>query len=383
MNEYFHGSSVLFDKFDLNHALDGDGKCKFGYGVYVTPMYQTAVHYSACGKGRDAVAHYVYTVDVPSETDDNHIWSNKPVNPAIVQRAEKKLGENIPSEVCGVGKLFRKYIGNKLIGKQGTVKQLSSRADLDAEKAASTFLLSIGVKMLAWPYNQRNPDGAHNLAILDDALIKIQKVDKVEVMPQIAARSPKTSSICIRQYIEQYYPDYYSWNSYPVDQCIPIRSNNDEWGILGNFFNTPILVNNIPFRNSEQLFQMMKFSDKDILLDIYNANGMTIKMKSKKWQKARRARADWGMMIVDTMKFCLLQKYRQCQTFRDELERSRGKFIVEDETTRKSTSWGTQLINDHYEGSNLLGRLLMELRDNGKLEYHLPDDALDFLKQLI
>ena len=25
-----------------------------------------------------------------------------------------------------------------------------------------------------------------------------------------------------------------------------------------------------------------------------------------------------------------------------------------------------------------MGRLLMELRDNGKLEWHLPDDAMDF-----
>ena len=30
-------------------------------------------------------------------------------------------------------------------------------------------------------------------------------------------------------------------------------------------------------------------------------------------------------------------------------------------------------------GPNLLGRLLMELRDNGKLEYQLPDDAFGFM----
>ena len=35
-----------------------------------------------------------------------------------------------------------------------------------------------------------------------------------------------------------------------------------------------------------------------------------------------------------------------------------------------------------YVGSNLLGRLLMELRDNGKLEYQLPDDIFDFIKIL-
>ena len=31
-----------------------------------------------------------------------------------------------------------------------------------------------------------------------------------------------------------------------------------------------------------------------------------------------------------------------------------------------------------WTGGNLMGRLLMELRDNGKLEYHLPEDAMRF-----
>ena len=39
---------------------------------------------------------------------------------------------------------------------------------------------------------------------------------------------------------------------------------------------------------------------------------------------------------------------------------------------RDPTLGGAKLTNDVYTGSNLMGRLLMELRDNGKLEYHLP-----------
>ena len=31
-----------------------------------------------------------------------------------------------------------------------------------------------------------------------------------------------------------------------------------------------------------------------------------------------------------------------------------------------------------FVGPNLMGRLLMELRDNGKLDYTLPEDALSF-----
>lgn len=99
-------------------------------------------------------------------------------------------------------------------------------------------------------------------------------------------------------------------------------------------------------------------------------------------------REEWGAMVVDAMRFCLQTKYEQCEAFRNELERSKGLFIVEDETKRNerkkkdADSWGTNLVGNEYVGPNLLGRLLMELRDNGKLEYHLPDDAFTFLQYL-
>ena len=180
MEIFYHGTSVLFDKFDLSHALDGDGKVKFGYGVYVTQKHETAIHYSGCGRGKHAGKHYVYTVEVPAMTDDNHLWSAKQVNTAIVERAAEKLGEAIPVEVCEKGKLFRKYIGNRLMGETGTWKKLSAKADLEAEKAASAFLVSIGVEMLVWPYAQTSPDGKQNRAILDDSKVQIVKIEEVE-----------------------------------------------------------------------------------------------------------------------------------------------------------------------------------------------------------
>ena len=63
---FYHGSSVLFSKFDLAHALEGDGKVKFGYGVYLTSSFKSAAHYS--GANKSATIHYVYTVDVNGKT---------------------------------------------------------------------------------------------------------------------------------------------------------------------------------------------------------------------------------------------------------------------------------------------------------------------------
>lgn len=89
-----------------------------------------------------------------------------------------------------------------------------------------------------------------------------------------------------------------------------------------------------------------------------------------------------AVMILDAMKFCLMKKYEQCARFREALERSKGYYIVEDQTLfpkKEPDTWGVKLIGDNYEGSNLLGRLLMELRDNNHLEYALPTDALNFI----
>ena len=46
---FYHGTSVLFDHFDMSHLFEGDGKCKFGVGEYATSVYSTAALYA--GKG--------------------------------------------------------------------------------------------------------------------------------------------------------------------------------------------------------------------------------------------------------------------------------------------------------------------------------------------
>lgn len=98
MEIFYHGSSALFREFCLSHALEGDGKMKFGFGLYVTQSYRTAAHYASTGKGASAEDHYVYTVEVPESREDNHLWSNRPVHPAIVRRAETRLKEQTPED---------------------------------------------------------------------------------------------------------------------------------------------------------------------------------------------------------------------------------------------------------------------------------------------
>ena len=96
-----------------------------------------------------------------------------------------------------------------------------------------------------------------------------------------------------------------------------------------------------------------------------------------------KAKAD---MLVDAMKFAISLKYEQNEVFRKTLADSEDLYIVEDQSTFRgdtANTWGAKLIDGVYVGPNLMGQLLMELRDNnGRLDYQLPEGALDMIAKL-
>lgn len=182
----FHGSSVLFDSFDLSHALEGDGKAKFGYGVYVAGTYESAAHYAFNKKRPENTDYYVYIVEVPDYNEDNclSLLKEQPVAESIVRRAEEKLGEAIPAEAKVEGKFFRKYLANRVTGNTKSVNKMIDKAMVEGEMAASAFLKEIGVELIRWPHSWTNPEGEMNLAVLDEAKARIVKIEKVELDPE-------------------------------------------------------------------------------------------------------------------------------------------------------------------------------------------------------
>lgn len=180
MEQFYHGSSVKFDTFNLGHALEGDGKVKFGYGVYVTEKFASAAHYAYNEMRPENKTYYVYTVEIPSLTEDNHLFSCRKVAASVVRRTEEKLGETIPEEVCEKGKYFRKYVGNKVLNRKGTVKQLMGKADLEAEIAAAQFFNDI-IDFFVWPQSQSKPDGLTNRAVISADKVRIVKIQTVEL----------------------------------------------------------------------------------------------------------------------------------------------------------------------------------------------------------
>ena len=169
---FYHGSPNLFDHFELNGAGDGTG-LKFGYGVYLTEVEASAVHYSQPRKQEFAQKHYLYTVEIPDLKDEEYLVSAKPVEESIVAAVESKLGVKAPENIKAAGKEFRKWIGTTLTG--------AKKADFIEEKKSAELLESIGVHYNVWPQAQSKPDGFKNIAVFDASRVKIVKVEEIEI----------------------------------------------------------------------------------------------------------------------------------------------------------------------------------------------------------
>ena len=196
-----------------------------------------------------------------------------------------------------------------------------------------------------------------------------------------------SSSSSIASFIKEFYPGYWGDQTYPISTSVFFHKKTDAHWILSNMAAVPLVVEGVRFNSSEHLFQTMKFTSKESMIAVYHSNSP--KMTAKHYQKlGGHRRHDWGRIFIDVMKFCLQIKYEQSPEFRKELELTRGGSIVElqdtkkDNVTSRANAWSVKTKGDYYIGPNIMGQLLMELRDNGGLVYHLPSDILANLEYI-
>jgi ribA/ribD-fused uncharacterized protein len=139
----------------------------------------------------------------------------------------------------------------------------------------------------------------------------------------------------------------------------------------------PLVVNDTTIWSAEALYQACRFPHGFEIQKIVLAerSPMTAKMKSKKYRQ-QHTRADWESIKVKVMKWCLRVKLAQnWQRFGDILRSTSDKPIVEE--SRKDDFWGAKRSEDgKLIGMNVLGRLLMELRQE------LASSNSDYLKSV-
>ena len=174
--------------------------------------------------------------------------------------------------------------------------------------------------------------------------------------------------------------------TYERASSVVFLKTDEPFGGLSNMAGGyPLRVNGIRIFTSEALYQACRFPHRPEVqrLIIEQRSPITAKMKSKPYRQD--SRPDWDRVRVNVMRWSLRVKLAQnWRTFSALLLKSGDRPIVEQ--SRKDDFWGGKAQEDGtLVGMNVLGRLLMELRELVKSKEHdallrvAPMDIPDFL----
>lgn len=157
--------------------------------------------------------------------------------------------------------------------------------------------------------------------------------------------------------------------TYYRTDCIVFKKTKEAFGGLSNMAGGfPVKINDISILTSEALYQACRFPrlpDVQELI-ITQKSPMAAKMVVKPHRKD--SRSDWDTVRVKIMRWCLRVKLAcNWYEFGELLHATGDKPIVE--VSRKDRFWGAVVEDDEtLVGNNVLGRLLMELREELKSE---------------
>lgn len=193
-------------------------------------------------------------------------------------------------------------------------------------------------------------------------------------MTSLPSNTDRTENCLLRTYVRA--------------EVVVVYKTKEEFGGLSNMASGyPLQINGIRILTTEALYQACRFPHlPEVQREIIGQHSpMTAKMKSKPHRKD--SRPDWDDVRYKVMRWCLRVKLAQnYEEFGRLLLATRDRPIVEQ--SRKDNYWGAKLADqggDTLIGQNVLGRLLMELREKlkndveGALKAVRPLGLPDFL----
>ena len=154
---------------------------------------------------------------------------------------------------------------------------------------------------------------------------------------------------------------------YPAESAV-FRKTNERFGGLSNMApGFPLVVNGERIRTSEALYQACRFPSRpDVQRQIIaDRSPMSAKMRSKPFRGDTRS--DWNSVRVQVMRWCLRVKLAQNWQKFSSLLLSTGEAPIVEKKARRTDFWAsTEQPDGTLVGMNVLGRLLMELREQLK-----------------
>ena len=174
--------------------------------------------------------------------------------------------------------------------------------------------------------------------------------------------------------------------TYARNEAVVFCKTKEAFGGFSNMASGyPLHINGVRILTSEALYQACRFPRRpEVQQEILRQHSpMTAKMASRSHHED--SRPDWGDVRIPIMRWCLRVKLAQhTETFGRLLLATGDRAIVEQ--SYKDDYWGAKPNGDTLIGQNVLGRLLMELRENLKNDEkgtlkavsspHIPDFLL-------
>ncbi|MEO2032575.1 MAG: NADAR family protein [Planctomycetaceae bacterium] len=216
----------------------------------------------------------------------------------------------------------------------------------------------------------------------------LKAADRETVKLSLTATDHSLSREVLEEALEQLPSDDpdWEWNGVRHPECAVIFKVREEFGGLSNMSNEfPLAVDDSERHGSiflvadangarplpleigsvEALYQACRYPHQpDWQREIFDApHAMPAKMAARKQGRRKQSRSDWNEVRVDVMRWCLRVKLDQhFGEFYTLLKSTGDRAIVE--KSRHDRFWGTVLEEDNVlRGENMLGSLLMELRD--------------------
>jgi ribA/ribD-fused uncharacterized protein len=145
---------------------------------------------------------------------------------------------------------------------------------------------------------------------------------------------------------------------------VVFSKTKDRFGGLSNMCGGyPLRVNGVEFRTSESLYQSCRYPDYPEV-QRYVVGQSSPMMSKRVPNREGLTRSDWDEVRVEVMRWCLRVKLSQhLDGFGGLLWSTDRRPIVEE--SKKDEFWGSKPSEDglFLVGSNVLGKLLMELRE--------------------
>ena len=148
-----------------------------------------------------------------------------------------------------------------------------------------------------------------------------------------------------------------------LNNSIKFYRANGKYGFLSNLYKEPVFFEGKWWDTAEHAYQFGKFRDKEIAEWVMSAPKPHLVSVVGHGIFAFDITPNWSKIKVERMKNILHSKFSLNQELKKKLIETEDSILIENSKT--DNFWG---IGPKFKGKNMLGKLLMEIREKLQME---------------